>query len=215
MSVWDTILDLIYVPQCPGCGKAVRERGEWCQSCVTAVWDPRFLDRSCGNHLDGCYALGDYRGPLRKALGDLKFRRKTSSACSFAGLLDRFPWWEDLSDCSLAVPVPLSKERYKKRGYNQTDLIFRKYIRSIGKTYDDLLVRIRNTPSQSGLSRTDREKNIRGVFHIRRGADVSGQHILLLDDVFTTGATMETAAKELKRAGADQVTGLVIASGRS
>lgn len=87
-------------------------------------------------------------------------------------------------------------------------------MKTLGKRYDpDMLVRIRPTETQSLLDQESRKANVRGVFHINRGRDIRGENILLLDDVYTTGATMHEAARELKRAGASSVMGLVMASG--
>lgn len=92
--------------------------------------------------------------------------------------------------------------------------MFEEWMKKAGKEYLPRgLVRFRAAETQSLLSRTERYENIKGIFHINRNVDVIGKHILLVDDVYTTGATMESAAHELKRAGAASVTGLTIASG--
>ena len=83
-----------------------------------------------------------------------------------------------------------------------------------GKTYiPHGMVRMRNTETQSLLTKEERYKNMRGVFHVNKGTSVKGKKILLADDIYTTGATMESAAHELMRAGAEKVVGITIASG--
>ena len=114
------------------------------------------------------------------------------------------------------IPIPLSSEKKKWRGYNQVDLMFAAWMKEAGYDYrPDALVRIRSAHTQSLLSRKERFQNIKGVFHIARSMDVKGETILVVDDIYTTGATMEAAAHELMRAGAKKVMGMTIASGAS
>jgi len=125
-----------------------------------------------------------------------------------------FPWWERLKEYETVIPVPLSKTRFRERGYNQVDMIFRKWMETAGKIYLPYgMVRMRNTETQSLLTKEERYKNMRGVFHVNKGLSVEGKKILLVDDVYTTGATIESAAHELIRAGAEKVVGITIASG--
>lgn len=114
------------------------------------------------------------------------------------------------------IPIPLSFQKKKWRGYNQVDLMFATWMKEAGYDYrPDALVRIRSAHTQSLLSRKERFQNIKAVFHIARSMDVKGKTILLVDDIYTTGATMEAAAHELMRAGAKKVMGMTIASGAS
>ncbi len=210
----DTLLDLLYPQCCPGCGKKTEKDRPWCEACIRSFWSPRMLSGAGTRHLDGCYTLTMYRGGIRDALIGLKYGRKRELAASFAPLLARFPWWDRLSGFPLAVPVPLYKERKRDRGYNQTDLIFAHPLRALGKEYDpDLLVRIRHTDVQSRLDLDGRRNNVKGAFHVNRGKEIRGASILLVDDIYTTGATLHEAARELKRAGAAHVMGLTLSSG--
>ena len=121
-----------------------------------------------------------------------------------------------MGECGLVIPIPLSSEKKKWRGYNQVDLMFGTWMKEAGYDYrTDALVRIRSAHTQSLLSRKERFQNIKGVFHIARSMDVKGETILVVDDIYTTGATMEAAAHELMRAGAKKVMGMTIASGAS
>lgn len=163
--------------------------------------------------LEGCYTLGDYRGPLKKALLQLKFSGRPSRGGAFVFLLRHFPWWQELERADLCVPVPLSRKRKRQRGSNQTDLIFQKYMEDRGKSYAEALIRIRDTRPQHFLGRQERKKNLRMAFWVPCGEQVRNRNILLLDDIYTTGSTMKAAAEELKRAGALTVTGMTAASG--
>lgn len=137
-------------------------------------------------YLDGCYTLGDYQGPLKKALLQLKFAGNPVRETSFAFLLSRFPWRERLEEPDLCVPVPLSEKRKTERGGNQTDLIFQKYMEQMGKCYISALIRIRDTPPQHRLGRQERQKNLRMAFCVPCGEQIKDKKILLLD-VMTLG----------------------------
>lgn len=215
MNPWKkALLDLLFPCCCPGCGKMTDAEAPWCEDCIRLFWHPRLLSRSHDRALEGCYACCQYEEGIRRCIIGLKYNGKKEYESSFPMLLDRFPWWARLKNYDVAVPVPLSGERKKERGYNQCDLIFQTYMKTLGKRYDpDMLVRIRPTETQSLLDQESRKANVRGVFHINWGRDIRGENILLLDDVYTTGATMHEAARELKRAGASSVMGLVMASG--
>lgn len=107
----------------------------------------------------------------------------------------------------------MSKKRKEERGYNQTDILFQKWMELQGRIYyPDGLVKLRNTYPQSMLSRIGRIKNLKHSFHVNKYINIKGKEILLLDDIYTTGATLKMAAKELKRVGAKRVIGMVIAS---
>jgi ComF family protein len=216
LKLWRYALELIYPLRCPGCGKQVSRQQRWCSQCVRSVWNPRLLRHSRMAHLNGCYTLCNYEGPMRRALVGLKFHRKKSYAPSFPELLYHFPWWDGLTDFTAAVPIPLSEKRYRERGYNQTDLIFESFFKSQGRTYlPHGLVRIRHTPSQSSLPRAVRVKNLHHAFHVNHHVSLEGKKVLLCDDIYTTGSTMEAAAAELLRAGAREVRGITLASGAS
>ncbi len=214
MQLLTDILEILYPTCCPGCGEVTSPETVWCETCLRHVWDPRLLNSSFTDHLHGCYTLCNYEGAVRKCLIQLKYNGKRSRGKVFYPLLSRFPYWDRLECCDLVIPVPLSKKKQKDRGYNQTDLLFESWMKAHGWKYlPQGLVRFRNTHTQSLLSKQDRYENIKGAFHINHGVDVQGKTILVVDDIYTTGATLEAVAHELKQAGAKQVMGLTMASG--
>jgi ComF family protein len=110
------------------------------------------------------------------------------------------------------VPVPLHPDRLRERGYNQADLIARPLARRLGvKLRPDVLVRTRPRPPQLVLSRTERWKSVRGAYATREGVRVDKLRVLLVDDVMTTGATLDSCARALRKAGAAEVFGLTVA----
>lgn len=199
---------------CPQCrAEALRQRtlrGQ-CQRCHTfGVYGSSC--RSCRqwpDYLEGNLAIWPYRDGWQQAILDFKFRGKPWLADALAAeLLPVLP-----RTASLLVPVPLHANRLRERGYNQSALLAAALARRSGIPWAEALCRTRDTPHQTGLSRSERQKNLAGAFRPAEGVSVSGQDILLVDDVFTTGATLEQCAKVLHAHGASRVTGVTLASG--
>jgi ComF family protein len=141
---------------------------------------------------------------LREIIHHLKYSDRVSLANPLGDLLrqclEREPFTGDI-----IVPVPLHRSRARIRGYNQAELIASRLRRPLAA---DILRRCKNTPSQTGLSRNQRKLNLAGAFEARR--HINGA-VIVLDDVYTTGATMNEIAKTLKRAGADRIEVLTVA----
>lgn len=214
MNIIDRLLELIYPSFCPGCGKKTDPQDIWCEKCFLEIWDPRMIGSSHTKYLNGCYALCDYKTIIRECMIQLKFNDRTSRKRVFPMLLERFPWWDRLDKLDEAIPVPLSPKRKKERGFNQVDVIFEKWMVGHGWIYDkENVLRLRSGRVQSLLTKEERIINIQNQFIVRKGMSFKGKRVLILDDIYTTGSTMNEVAKELKKAGAKEVVGLVIASG--
>ena len=130
----------------------------------------------------------------------------------FAARLAEVVWRApDLGRVDLIVPVPLHADRHRERGYNQAELIARPLAKRLGVKLDPrLLTRTKPRPAQLVLSRSEHWKSVRGAYAIREGAHVDKLRILLVDDVLTTGATLDACARVLKKAGAAAVMGLTV-----
>lgn len=210
--------NLLFPPKCPGCNGYVEHQGQWCNECLTRVCRPHLLplDREMGELFpDGIWALGLYEGELRNMLRQLKYQRKQVMVPSLHNLvaegIGRIPaLWENL----VAVPVPLHKEKLAQRGFNQSKLIFQKPLADYGIATEDWLIRTKATKPQYGLSGVQRRKNLHQVFELAEKKSLQGKRILLVDDIMTTGATLLECGRVLKKAGAVDITGLVVASGR-
>lgn len=112
----------------------------------------------------------------------------------------------------MIIPVPLHKTRYRERGYNQSELLAKGLYRYVPlQIYNDLLVRTRNTRSQTTLNAEERGNNMAGAFKIKDPCRVRNEIIILIDDVSTTGATMNSCAAILKEAGAKKIIGIALA----
>ena len=146
---------------CPGCSCPVEERGEWCKECLQEILDVRQIPLNQDSSLDELWVIGDYRGSLREKIIGYKFppyKRKWRFA--FWNLLVRA---EEklffLAEVTLAVPIPLHKERQKERGFNQSVEIFSKWAKS-RFLWNELLVRSRLTRAQSTLETKEERRRI-------------------------------------------------------
>jgi ComF family protein len=215
------ILDLLLPPRCGSC----RALGSWlCGSCrakIRRLEEP--LCPRCGaegeskrcscrtrlRSLNRLRAAAAYEGSLERAIHRFKYEGWRALAKPLARLLeDRLA--VDGAPAGILVPVPLHQARHSTRGYNQSELIARELGRSLQLPVEPGLQRIKDTPPQVGLDRIRRRENVDEAFRwtLRR---LQREPVLLVDDVATTGATLEACAQALKAAGAGSVTGIVLA----
>ena len=208
------LLDLLFPPRCPICRSGVNTHGAWCDICLSAAWAPRWLDLASHGltALDDCYTLCNYTAGIQRLIRSMKFRRERRYGRHINWLLNQAQL-DCLSSFAEVIPVPLSAERLAARGYNQTEVMFRPWAQDHSFIWHDALVRIKTTAPQWELTLGQRRSNIKGAFAVTRHTGLSGKHILLVDDIFTSGTTMEECSQVLKQAGSSRVTGLVIASG--
>jgi ComF family protein len=217
------LLDLLFPPRCAGCGSP---GVIWCLRCNQLV--RRLLPRTCSRcgrrfpaagrcrvcppSPDGLpvTAIGHYGPPLDRALTHLKYRPDRALAEVFAGWLAeayRLTGWT--ADC--IVSVPLGRRRERQRGYNQVALIAQALDPQLEMpALPTALRRTRETRSQVGLTPIERQRNVSDAFSADP-AQVRDHSPLLLDDVYTTGATLTACARALERAGAIRVYGLTLA----
>ena len=173
----------------------------------------REISLAKGSPLSRLVALTHYRGGVKVVLRDMKFRGKRKDALCLSSLLTRVPARALVGDVDCVVPVPISEAKRRVRGFNQTEVLFENWARSNGFIWHaDALLRVRDTEAQWKLSKRERKANLVDAFSIADEAVVRGKRVLLVDDIYTTGATMEVCATLLLTAGALSVSGLVMAS---
>ncbi len=222
------LLQLLYPGCCLSCGQPTGvTSGHFCGPCRDALLtDPHRSCPRCAACV-GPYALleggcADCRGrplpfeaalrlgPYERLLRELAPRLKYHSGEGLAEVLGEL-WGEHAAaqfraaGAEVIVPVPLHWLRRLGRGYNQSAAIAGGVARALGLPCRPWLRRVRNTPKQVGRSFAARQENVRGAFRARRGAQVAGRSVLLVDDVMTTGATVGEAARALREAGAARV----------
>ena len=154
-------------------------------------------------------AYGAYDGTLRDLIHLLKYQRVRPVASLLGGLLAEALTAVQLPPSLLVVPVPLYKRKLRDRGFNQAEEVARALVRRRSVAGIQLeassLVRVRETASQTGLTRHQRRANLRGAFSVMRAQRIAGKSVLVVDDVMTTGTTAGECARVLLRAGARQV----------
>jgi ComF family protein len=207
------------IPVCPKCLHSVTplESSFSCAGCRTPFLNSRPLDENglcllCStgiNRFEAAYSYGIYEGELRELIHLLKFQRVESLAKPLGRLLLRSLPTGEAFDA--IVPVPLHWRRRFSRGFNQAQLLSRVLAHSLHIPVRPALRRVRFTGTQSSLTGIARRRNVRGAFQIRSSQNIAGASVLLVDDVFTTGATANACAAELKAAGARRVTVLTVA----
>ncbi len=214
MKDWlESLVGLIWPARCPSCGAEVDARGSWCDRCAAEVWAMRELSLGKSSPLSRCVALTHYRGGVKVVLRDMKFRGKRKDALCLSSLLTQIPAERLVGDIDRIVPVPISDARRRVRGFNQTEVLFEDWARSSGAVWcTEVLMRVRDTEAQWKLTKRERKANLAGAFCIANADVVRGKRVLLVDDIYTTGATMEVCAALLLEAGALSVSGLVMAS---
>ena len=163
--------------------------------------------------LDSFTAVWYYEGDVRRSILRFKFRRAVYLAPKFGRFLAMRVCQQGPEQIDILTWVPVSRLRRFRRGYDQCELLARYVGRELGISAQRTLRKRRNTPPQSSLtSAAMRKANALGAYALCRGADVRGKTVVLLDDIFTTGATMNECARVLLTAGAKEVYGAALAA---
>lgn len=193
-----------------------------CESCVEDIGyfnsgiNSLNLPIEVENYCDGIVCIGRYSDALKTSLRRLKFGNKPSYYRAFGKLLAlKVQNSSDMPVIDIIIPVPLHRKKQKQRGYNQAELIgiFSAKILKLPHA-SKILIKATETKSQSLLSRKDRLSNVMDSFRVINEKGVVGKNILLVDDIVTTGSTINECCKALKKAGARQVIAGVIATTR-
>ena len=198
-----SLLEFTQRPFCLCCGKVFAGGGEnhLCGVCLKSPW---FFHQ--------VRSLFVYEDTLARLVYGLKYSGKTAGLLTFQRLGKESAILADLVDPDLILPVPLHPKRLRKRGFNQAVLLARAFFPdSLEKIKYDMLIRKTNTPFQTGLSGTERRKNLRNAFEVQKQKMVAGKKIVLVDDVFTTGTTVNECARVLRKSGAVRVDVLTLA----
>lgn len=194
-------------PRCVFCGEPTRDDERFiCDGCREDL--PRADPTPPSAPLEQVIVPLRYEFPVDAAIKALKFRRKLFYVPALAGIL-RDALLDLPDDIDAVLPVPLHWRRQWWRGFNQALEIGGPVARQLGVPVVDNVVRARATPYQSGLDAHDRAKNLRAAFVVRRA--LRHAHVLIVDDVITTGATVAGLARALLRAGAQRVSALAVA----
>ena len=216
MRLLHRLLDLLYPPKCPFCGR-VLERGEegWCASCQEELPWTEPNEAKTVEFCDACLSPLWYKNGVREGMHRYKFSGGRGHAKLFGQLMaqcfqDR---WDGRVD--LITWVPLHPKRKRKRGYDQAELLARRVGELTGLPVENTLKKIRATAVQSQTGEDEaRKANVQGAYCALPGLDLTEKRIILIDDVATSGATLAECASALRQAGAGTVIGLTFARAR-
>lgn len=213
MKILDAVLNLLFPPKCPFCGKVQNAVGI-CPNCEKEL--PRISDAEALRKGPGkfrCAGAVWYEGTVRDALLRFKFQDASEAAEPLGELLARCAAEQFGGEFDTVTWVPVSGKRLRSRGYDQSELLARAACRLWDTEPVCLLKKTIDTPPQSRIQEAAaRRANVLGVYET--SGDVGGKRILLIDDIYTTGATLSECVRVLKEAGADSVVCAVVAFAR-
>lgn len=226
----------IFPPHCVSCMKIVSKDGIFCEECwsqLKFITEPKCeicsypfemeitgMQPICFNCLqkkpsyDHSFIPFRYNEAISRAIADFKYRDNAFLIKKLASFLLRFGFEKQISNFDLMVAVPMHEHKLRQRKFNQSVLLCDELNKTLNKEfYRDLLVKVRNTKPQVRLTQKQRKKNLKRAFLVKEKYReiVKGKRVLLVDDVMTTGTTIESCAKELKRRGARTVGVLALA----
>jgi competence protein ComFC len=237
-TLYDAALALVYPQACAVCGRSVESRhdGIACETCWNAthlfreddtlcwkcglftaasITDDRRERVRCGqcddDAFDAARACGLYEGALRASILELK--RQPRVAQRLARLMFDTLQRQPVNSADLIIPVPLHPSRERERGFNQAALLARELARlsRLPLNEHSVVRRIHTERHRAGMDSRARRDSVADAFAIRHADSIAGRRVLLIDDVFTTGATVSSCAAVLKEAGADEVFVLTVA----
>lgn len=216
-KIQEKILNLIYPKTCGICGKI--NQNSLCKKCEIdlkkqsenqIVKDGEEIENKYFNEL---MYIFKYEGQIRKLILDYKFNEKSYIYLTFVNfLLKNQKIFENTKNYDTIIPVPISSKRQKERGYNQSLLIAKEISNQTKlKLVNNCLMKTKNIIEQSKLNKEDRIKNIQGVYELKNKQLIENKKILLIDDIYTTGSTVNECSKILRQGNPNKIGVLVLA----
>lgn len=217
LKIQEQILNLIYPQMCGICGKL--NKNSLCNKCEIALKKEKNINIiNQGEEIENKYFnelmyIFKYEGQIRKLIIDYKFNEKSYLYLTFVNfLLKNQKIFENIKKYDKIIPVPISKKRLKTRGYNQSLLIARKIANKTNlELLNNCLFKTKNIIEQSKLNKEDRIKNIQGVYELQNKQLIENKKILLIDDIYTTGSTVNECSKMLRQGNPTEIGVLVLA----
>lgn len=198
-------IEYVREPACKKCGKPIEnEREEFCQDC-----------RKTTHYFVQGKAVWVYKGAVKKSIYRLKYGNRREYATTYAQeIVQQYGYWIKKKQIQGIIPIPLHKKRRRERGYNQAELIAREIGRQMNlPVYNNFLIRSMDTRAQKELNDKERKNNLKKAFKIQKN-DVQLDRILLVDDIYTTGSTINAASRTLQEIGSAEIYFVSVSIGR-
>jgi Predicted amidophosphoribosyltransferases len=218
LKAWDYLINLVYPPRCAVCTELIEmgNNGILCSECLDKYESNngivvKYMGDSAVKNTDNLtrgYSVFDYVD-IKLSVEHFKFKGFKNDGIALGEIMytvaDRnFPYI--LNDADILVPVPVHSKRFKERGFNQSAVLAKRLAQLSGKMCcENAIKRVRYTAPQSGLHPEQRLQNVKNAFEINQKIDIRGKKIVLIDDIFTTGATINECANILIKSGSVQV----------
>jgi len=213
IKIFEKLLNLLYIKVCYFCGSS-KDDNLMCRKCRSKIhyMPPSVLKQINGTNI---YACSIYDGVIRELILAFKYKGKKQLASVMAELM--YNYWKELSISKeeyFVLPVPIHIARKKERKYNHMDLAVREFCKLTNYKYNlDSLIRIKDTKKQFNLHKQERIKNLKDAFDItQNNMPDKSNRILILDDITSTGITLEEIIKVLNRNGYKNITALTLAT---
>lgn len=208
---FDSLLNLFLTSPCPLCQHPAND--VLCDRCYQRLKQYRYTSRQKRQDALPVFAWGIYDGTLKNAIAAMKYKNHPELARPLGQWLGE-AWLKSQRNAQVTVvPIPLHAARLEKRGFNQAELLAQHFCKVTGLPLQrNGLQRVRETEAQFSLSRAERKRNLAGAFTVQKGFSPHERRVLLLDDIYTTGATLSAAAHALRSAGISVCGAVTIAN---
>ncbi len=214
-NILEQILNLFYPPVCGICGKL--NQNFLCQKCNNTLKNQAKFNvenfQKKEKYFKELLYIFKYEGIIRKTILKYKFQEGSYLYKTFVNfILKNQKFFEFIKSYDTIVPVPISKKRYKERGYNQSYLIAKEISKKTKlELQNRCIIKSKNVIEQSKLNKEEREKNIKGVYEIIDKENLQNKRIILVDDIYTTGNTVNECCRILQKAQPKSISVIVIA----
>lgn len=217
MSIYNKLrnmLSFFYPARCINCGELVDDKYPFCNECLK-IFKPKRRERfiEVNDKKIKCISAFHYDGKIRQSICDFKFRDRKSYSKFFAESISKVFIPEDkIKDFDYITAVPLSKQRYKERGYNQAEIVAKDLGKIINVEYFDILKKVKNNKIQHTLNLEERKNNVKNVYDVQGEINIKDKKIIICDDIITSGNTLAECVRVLLELGAVEVVCVTSAS---